>query len=153
MGWEFNQGHSKYYRTLLLFNVTGWYRTKRPMHCDNFLIYCESPYEFWSLLIHPPEFSSKYQQTPSSESVRNLARNVRNFFPAKYLCHTPQGSWTCRKILRHGADSFTSPQKKVVLRIFIALKIHRPRPGLNPRMLYPVTSTIISRAARTTRIL
>jgi hypothetical protein len=20
--------------------VTGWYRTKRPMHCDHFLIYC-----------------------------------------------------------------------------------------------------------------
>jgi hypothetical protein len=32
--------------------------------------------------------------------------------PAKYLCHTPQGSLTCRKVLRHGADGFTSPPKK-----------------------------------------
>jgi hypothetical protein len=35
--------------------------------------------------------------------------------------HTPQGSLTRRKILRHGADGFTSPQKEVVIRIFIAL--------------------------------
>jgi hypothetical protein len=41
-----------------------------------------------------------------------------------YLCYTPHGFFTC-KILRHGADGFTSPPKEVVLR-----KIHRPRPGL-----------------------
>jgi hypothetical protein len=34
-------------------------------------------------------------------------------------------SFTCRKILRHGASGFASPQKEGVLRIFIALKIHR----------------------------
>jgi hypothetical protein len=32
------------------------------------------------------------------------------------------GFLTCRKILRHGADGFTSPPKEVVLRIFIILK-------------------------------
>jgi hypothetical protein len=32
------------------------------------------------------------------------------------------GLLTCRKILRHGADGFTSPPKKGVLRIFIVLK-------------------------------
>jgi hypothetical protein len=35
-------------------------------------------------------------------------------------------------ILRHGADGFTSPPKKGVLRIFIALKNPSPEPGLNP---------------------
>jgi hypothetical protein len=32
---------------------------------------------------------------------------------------------TCRKILRHGTSGFTSHPKESVLRIFIALKIHR----------------------------
>jgi hypothetical protein len=40
--------------------------------------------------------------------------------------------------LRHGTDGFTSPPKKVVLQLLIALKIHRPRLGLNPRTLGPV---------------
>jgi hypothetical protein len=37
-----------------------------------------------------------------------------------------QGFLTCRKTYDNGADAFTSPPKEVVLRIFIALKIHRP---------------------------
>jgi hypothetical protein len=41
---------------------------------------------------------------------------------AKYLCHAPQGSLTCRKTLRHGADGFNCPQKEVVLRTSFALK-------------------------------
>jgi len=30
----------------LLVTIVGWYRTKRPMHCGQFLIYCASPSEF-----------------------------------------------------------------------------------------------------------
>jgi hypothetical protein len=45
--------------------------------------------------------------------------------------------------LRHGTDGFTSPPKEVVLWIFITLKIHRPRPGLNPQTLGPVASTLL----------
>jgi hypothetical protein len=30
---------------LVTISVTGWYRTKRPMHCDHFLVYCASPSE------------------------------------------------------------------------------------------------------------
>jgi hypothetical protein len=37
-----------------------------------------------------------------------------------YLCHTAQGSLTCRTILRHGADGFTFPPKEGVLLICIA---------------------------------
>jgi hypothetical protein len=43
-------------------------------------------------------------------------------FTDEYVFHTSQGSLTCRKILQHGADSFTSPPKGVKLRIFIARK-------------------------------
>jgi hypothetical protein len=67
-------------------------------------------------------------------------------FPAKYLCHTPQGSLTCRKNLRHWGDGFTSSPKEVAIRIFIAFKkIRRPRSGLNPRILSPMTSTMTNR--------
>ena len=41
--------------------------------------------------------------------------------------------------LRHGTDGFTSPPKKVVLRIFITLK---NTSGLNPQTLGPVVSTL-----------
>jgi hypothetical protein len=44
-------------------------------------------------------------------------------------------SLTCHKILWHGTDGFTSSPKKVVLRIFICLKIHCSWPGLNPQIL------------------
>jgi hypothetical protein len=35
--------------------------------------------------------------------------------------------------LRHGTDGFTSPPKESMLRIFVARKIQRLQPGLNPR--------------------
>jgi hypothetical protein len=52
-----------------------------------------------------------------------------------------KGSLTCRKIL-HGTSGFTSHPKGGVLRIFIALKNPSPLPGLNPRPLGPVASTL-----------
>jgi hypothetical protein len=44
----------------------------------------------------------------------NFAYEVSIFVPAGIL--------TCRKILGHGTDGFTSHPKEVVLRIFIATK-------------------------------
>jgi hypothetical protein len=44
--------------------------------------------------------------------------------------------------LRHGTDSFTSPPKEGVLRIFSPLKMWRLRPGLNPRTWVPKASTL-----------
>ena len=45
--------------------------------------------------------------------------------------------------LRHETDSFTSPPKEGVLRIFfLPLKIRRLRPGLNPRTWVPKASTL-----------
>jgi hypothetical protein len=54
---------------------------------------------------------------------------------ADVISLTTQGFLTCHKTLPNRVDCFTSPEKKVVLRIFIALKIHHPRPYLNPRTL------------------
>jgi hypothetical protein len=53
--------------------------------------------------------------------MENIGEKCTLILPAKSLCHTPQGSLKCRKILRHGADGFTSPSKEVLLWIFIAL--------------------------------
>jgi hypothetical protein len=39
-------------------------------------------------------------------------------------------------------DGFISPPKNGVLRIFIALKLHRPLPDLNPRTLGPKASKL-----------
>jgi hypothetical protein len=47
------------------------------------------------------------------------------------------GFLTCRKILRHGADGFTSPAKGVLLRIFIALKNPSPSDWFEPATLEP----------------
>jgi hypothetical protein len=52
----------------------------------------------------------------------NLAASRSSFV------HISKGLLTHRKILRHGADSFTSPPKEGVLRILSSLKIHCPRP-------------------------
>jgi hypothetical protein len=47
----------------------------------------------------------------------------------KCLFHTSNGFLTCREILRHAADGFTSPPKGGLLRIFIALKNPWPSAG------------------------
>jgi hypothetical protein len=65
----------------------------------------------------------------------NLAFEVALFIPRNAF-------FTCRKILRHEADGFTSPPKEGVLRIFIALKYASPRPGLKSRTLGSTAGTL-----------
>jgi hypothetical protein len=55
---------------------------------------------------------------------------------------------TCCKILRHGISVFTSHPKEGALRIFIALKNSSPWPGLKPRPLGPVASTLTTTPPR-----
>jgi hypothetical protein len=53
---------------MLLVTVTGWYSTKRPMHCDHFLISCAPhPSSKQSRFIHHSSLHSLLQ-TPSSEA-------------------------------------------------------------------------------------
>jgi hypothetical protein len=60
--------------------------------------------------------------------MMNLA--FRNIF-----VHISKGFLTCRKILQHGADGFTSPPKEGALRIFIAPKNPSPSAGNKPAYL------------------
>jgi hypothetical protein len=74
------------------------------------------------LLICPPEL---YGNPNSSHLVANheeLREENYEFVFMKYLCSYFEGIFTCRKILRHGADDFNSPPKEGVLRISIALE-------------------------------
>jgi hypothetical protein len=74
----------------------------------------------------------------------NLALQSVQFF------HTRQDSLTCRKILRHGTDGFTSPPKVSVLQICITLKNPSPSAGFEPANFGPMASTLIIRLPRTT---
>jgi hypothetical protein len=101
--------------------------TLRPL-----LIYCASPSEWLSFLIHPPQLSGSNQQTPSSEKVRNSARISMNF-SFKYLFHTV-GIFNIPWNLTW--DRRLSPlPKEVVLRIFIALQNQPSSAGFEPANL------------------
>jgi hypothetical protein len=71
-----------------------------------------------------------------------LAKKMIHFAFAKYLFHTSNGSLTCRKILRHGADGFIPLRRKACCGFLSPLKMHRRRPSLNPRTLGPMASTL-----------
>jgi hypothetical protein len=77
----------------------------------------------------------------SSSEARGTWRRKYWILPMKNLFHT-------RRVLKnainpqHETDSFASLLKKVVLRILSPSKSHCPRQGLNPRTLYPMTSTL-----------
>jgi hypothetical protein len=78
--------------------------------------------------------------TETSGASRRNGRRSENF-SCQYLKYL-NGSLTRHKILRHGTSGFTYHPKEGVLRIFIALTNSSPRPGLNPRPLGPVASTL-----------
>jgi hypothetical protein len=124
------------------------------MHCGYFLIYCAS---LTVLVLINPDLSISAlwkipAETPSSEAGRNFGERCSLILLVKYLCHTPQGSLKCRKVLRHETDDFTSLPKEVVLRILSPIRIHRPRPGLNPRAIDQLASTITNRPSRTSSL-
>jgi hypothetical protein len=78
------------------------------------------------------------QQSYSSKGGGTGEENDE-FCLMKYLFHTSKGALTCREMLRYGADGFTPIQRKAFCEFLSPLKIHRPRPGLNPRTLGPNT--------------
>jgi hypothetical protein len=83
-----------------------------------------------SWLVHQSSLANS--TTSHLVSNRRYGRKEWKFNIAKYFCSYLQVICTCRKILRHGGFSFTSPPKEGVLRIFMALKSPSPRPGFNP---------------------
>jgi hypothetical protein len=121
------------------------------LHCSNQRDYC--PYPRWymsmedlggisaeenSWFVHQSCLAIPPAESCSSKSGGTGRRNDE-FGLTKYLFHTSKGFVTFRKILRHGANGFSSPSKKGVLR---TLKIYRPRPGSNPRTVGPMVSTL-----------
>jgi hypothetical protein len=91
-----------------------------------------------SWLVH--QSSLAFLPAETSVKSRRNGRKRENF-AYQYLKYL-KGSLTCRNILRHRTSGFTSHPKEGVLRIFIALKNPTSRPGLNPRPLGPVASTL-----------
>jgi hypothetical protein len=79
--------------------------------------------------------------------MKNLEKNIREFCLCLFI---PIDFSTCRKILQHGANGFTSLRKKVVLQIFIAIKKPSSLAGFDPRTLGPVANTITRRPRRAT---
>jgi hypothetical protein len=88
--------------------------------------------------------------TETSSSKAGIWREISVYFIGRFLCHNRLRYSTCRKILRHGADGFTSPPKEVVLLIFMTLKIHCLRLRLNPWTLGRMANTIDTIPQRTT---
>jgi hypothetical protein len=76
----------------------------------------------------------------TSGESRRKGRQSENF-AYQYLKYL-KGYLTCRKTLRHVTPGFTYRPKEGVLWILIALKNQSPLPGLNPRPLGPVASTL-----------
>jgi hypothetical protein len=79
------------------------------------------------LLICQPELSDNRASSHLVVKQKKLTEEINFAFSAS-TCSLKR-----HKILRYGADGFTSPSKDVELRILIALEIHRPGPYLNPR--------------------
>jgi hypothetical protein len=97
-----------------------------------------------SWLVHQSSLAVLPAETCGA-SRRNWRRGEN--FAYQYLKYV-KGSLTCRKILRHGTSGFTSHSKEGVLWIFNILKNSSPRPGLNPLLLGPVASILITTPPR-----
>jgi hypothetical protein len=82
----------------------------------------------------------------TSEASRRNGQRSENFAYQYLKYHKASLTWC--KILWHGTSGFTSHLKEGVLCIFIALTSPSPRPGLNPRPLGPVESTLTTTSLR-----
>jgi hypothetical protein len=63
------------------------------------------------LLIHPPELSGN--PTSSNPVAKQEEMEKETILCYKVSFHTSKGSLTCHKILRNGANSFTSLRRRV----------------------------------------
>jgi hypothetical protein len=63
------------------------------------------------ILIRPPELSGNPTSSHLVGKQEEFGEGNDEFGLTKFLCSYFEGSLTYRKILRHGADGFSSPQK------------------------------------------
>jgi hypothetical protein len=118
----------------ILATVTEWHLSKRPMQCCHYVIYCMSHLSFnnRSLWLQQRHLVSK-----RAEIERQMSAEICLLVSLPCL----KGLLTCRKILRHGADGFTSPLKSCY-GYLSPLKYYPSPQGLNPWNLDPMASTI-----------
>jgi hypothetical protein len=96
---KFAAGRSWNLKYWLLVTVTGWYLTKRPMHCENFLIYCAPHLRYnHSRLIHQISLLWLQQRHLVAKRGRTGWEMATTFFPIS-VSIIPQGSLTRREIL------------------------------------------------------
>jgi hypothetical protein len=92
-----------------------------------------------SLFVHQSSLaiveSSSIKQEERSKEIMNLALRSIFVLICKWILHVVKSYYT-------GPPDLRLLRKKGVLQIFIALKNPSPRPGLNPRTLGPMASTL-----------
>jgi hypothetical protein len=93
-----------------------------PCTCDHILIYCCAPHPSSNLswFVHQSSLlwlQLRHLLATQGESGREVVDTICLSVSQSYL----KGSWICSKILRHGADGFSSLPKEVELRFFIVL--------------------------------
>jgi hypothetical protein len=105
---------------LLLLLLFTWYLPRRPIHC----------YHYWSIVLLPlwsnrscfiHHSCGNNEQRHVVATQERLGEKCQWILPMS-ICFVLQGCLTCREILLQGINGFISPPKKVVLRIFIALR-------------------------------
>jgi hypothetical protein len=102
--------HKGLYRSLFIVTVTRWYRTRRPVHYYHFW-YITCPYlssnNSWCIHQNCLEITRRHLVVRQEK----LAEKRLWIFPTKCVSSYLQGFLTCREILRHGTDGFTSPSE------------------------------------------
>jgi hypothetical protein len=84
--------------------------------------------------MHPLDFSALIvEEKTSSEEEEKLGRNRRLNSACQYLCSSRDFKHTVQSYDMGPTAYF--PSIEAVVWIFMAFKIHRPRPDLNPRTL------------------
>jgi hypothetical protein len=132
------------------------------LNCSHQCAYCSFPRWYmnmveWYRQGKIPDSSSRavwqsYQQSRLVAKQEGFGEENYAFSLQSIFVNASKGSLTCRKILQHRADVFTSHPKESVLLILIALKNPSPLPGLNPRTLGPMTITLNITPPRRLRI-
>jgi hypothetical protein len=83
-------------------------------------------------------------------STEKFSEKCPLILSAKCLCHTLQGSLTCRKIYEMGQKVLFPLRRKACSGFLSPLKLHHPWLGLNSRLLGPTDNTITTRPPRPT---
>jgi hypothetical protein len=117
------------------------------LNCRRQRAYCSSPR--WDISTEKPWWNNSstralwqsYQQSNLVAKLDERAKGMMNLTLRSISVHTCKWFFTSRKILRHGAGSFTSPKEGLLL-IFITLKNPSSSLSLNPRTLGLMTSTL-----------